>query len=269
MTKIIFDLDRTLRPYSAEPVEEIFRGHLTSEENGLFEIVRKDVLREPHKYNWIYQKIPTAYADEGHFEQKYAIIQEFFKRHPEVKDSLTSPGKDFAYYTEDQLIDEIYKQASATCFGKIPEENKQTLSELVNQGHTVKILTNSSSVMEELPRGVTMEEGAMKHVVNPHYEEHTIPSSVFFQGRTIHLRRPYYHEALIREQPDYVVGDIISFDIALVQYLRQRGVINTVPILKLDEDFKTPQWAIDYCKHYNIKTIKNISELPDLLNSPN
>ncbi|MEX1368326.1 MAG: hypothetical protein AB1Z98_34665, partial [Nannocystaceae bacterium] len=47
--------------------------------------------------------------------------------------------------------------------------------------------------------------------------------SIEVRGRRVHVDRPRYREAIEQEQPDLVIGDIFSLDLALPHVMRERG----------------------------------------------
>jgi phosphoglycolate phosphatase-like HAD superfamily hydrolase len=62
-------------------------------------------------------------------------------------------------------------------------------------------------------------------------------------GRTILVDRPRYLRVLEEEQPDLVIGDVFSLDLALPHALRQRGAVGAPHTLVLRGHAHTPAWV--------------------------
>ena len=67
---------------------------------------------------------------------------------------------------------------------------------------------------------------------------------VSVDGRDVHMDRPHYEAILLDVQPDMVVGDVVSFDLALPGYLRWRGRLSTDMRLVLRRTTNSSQWAL-------------------------
>lgn len=86
------------------------------------------------------------------------------------------------------------------------------------------------------------------------------------QGRTIHVDRPKYRAAIEAENPDLIIGDVFSLDLAMPHVLRTRGVAQAPSTLVLRQHPHTPDWvtrtkaggAIDH-------VVDSVGDLPKLV----
>lgn len=69
-----------------------------------------------------------------------------------------------------------------------------------------------------------------------------------FAGRSVHLARPFYREILGREQPDLVIGDVASLDLAMPAAMRRAGELSASTQLLLRQSEGSPSWAVDQVK---------------------
>ena len=64
-------------------------------------------------------------------------------------------------------------------------------------------------------------------------------------GRSIHVDRPKYRAVIEEEDPDLVVGDVFSLDLALPHVLRTQGQAFAPQMLVLRRHPHTPEWILD------------------------
>ncbi len=67
---------------------------------------------------------------------------------------------------------------------------------------------------------------------------------VSVDGREVYMDRPHYEAILLEVQPDMVVGDVVSFDLALPAYLRWRGRLSKDLRLVLRRSAQSSKWAL-------------------------
>ena len=65
-----------------------------------------------------------------------------------------------------------------------------------------------------------------------------------FASRRVHLDRPYYREILAREQPDLVIGDVASLDLAMPAAMRKEGALDPTMQLVLRQGPSSAAWAV-------------------------
>ncbi len=64
-----------------------------------------------------------------------------------------------------------------------------------------------------------------------------------FAGRRVHLDRPFYRDILAREQPDVVIGDVASLDLAMPAAMRREGTLAPSMELLLRQSEVSAAWA--------------------------
>ena len=67
---------------------------------------------------------------------------------------------------------------------------------------------------------------------------------VTIDGRSVYMDRPHYESILLEVQPDLIVGDVASFDLALPAYLRWRGRLSAKLRLVLRRNADSSKWAL-------------------------
>lgn len=65
------------------------------------------------------------------------------------------------------------------------------------------------------------------------------------EGRRIHVDRPKYQAAIESENPDLIIGDVFSLDLAMPHVLRTRGVAAAPSTLVLRQHPHTPHWITE------------------------
>ncbi len=63
-------------------------------------------------------------------------------------------------------------------------------------------------------------------------------------GRPVYVDRPDYSEVVLGEDPDVVIGDVFSLDLALPLVLRDAGIREAPEILVLRKHPHTPEWVL-------------------------
>jgi phosphoglycolate phosphatase-like HAD superfamily hydrolase len=88
-------------------------------------------------------------------------------------------------------------------------------------------------------------------------------------GRRVLIDRPHYRAILVDEQPDWIVGDVYSLDLALPQYLRTEGLAGAPAGLILRRHGHTPAWVLAAAGAGSIdRLIDHPAELLNLVLAP-
>ena len=66
-----------------------------------------------------------------------------------------------------------------------------------------------------------------------------------YAGREVHLDRPFYREILEREQPDLIIGDVASLDLAMPAAMRVEGSLGASTQLLLRQSEGSARWAVE------------------------
>ena len=69
-------------------------------------------------------------------------------------------------------------------------------------------------------------------------------STMDYNGRSVAIDRPQYRQILEQEQPDLIVGDVLSLDLSLPLALRKNGESGAPHAVGLMHMPHTPQWAM-------------------------
>lgn len=69
--------------------------------------------------------------------------------------------------------------------------------------------------------------------------------SIEVGGRKIGIDRPLYRRAIEEENPDVIIGDVFSLDLALPHVMRSQGVASAPQRLVLRAHAHTPSWILD------------------------
>ena len=94
-----------------------------------------------------------------------------------------------------------------------------------------------------------------------------------FAGRDVHLDRPFYREILAREQPDLVIGDVASLDLAMPAEMRRRGELPGSMELVLRQGPGAASWSVEQvhlAPHERLvdRCVPTVLDLADALPTP-
>ncbi|MGH2574189.1 MAG: hypothetical protein ACRDFC_00660, partial [Ignavibacteria bacterium] len=161
---------------------------------------------------------------------------------------------------------------------------KEVLSKMIESGVNVVVASNSKTEKIEylfaklghIPdnrnstdKGRLYARGnSMKFVIENDYTK--VPRYIRVdKNYKAALRRKFYHKVLLDVQPDFVLGDVFSLDLALPLYLRLHD-INFQKLKVIQKLHKhTPDWVKRFLSREEFKgiafMIEDISELPELI----
>ena len=94
-----------------------------------------------------------------------------------------------------------------------------------------------------------------------------------FSGRSVHLDRPHYRQILTREQPDLVIGDVASQELAMPAAMRREGALQPSTQLVLRQSPNSAAWAVgqialDPSERLVDRCVSSVVELEDLVKGP-
>ncbi|MDX9722167.1 MAG: hypothetical protein RBU37_15605 [Myxococcota bacterium] len=261
--KILSDFDGVFTDLRAEAAAEaaLFREKLasiTAEAVELEEAARAEIERAPLIHGWVSQGRLSAYADEDPFIGNIAVAQLLDARansaeplHLAVLSGLQRQGMNSFL----ELLVWAHQQIMAT-MGQQPElapSMLQAVERFLDAGNSMVIVSNSSTAricavlqargldaVQQDSSGAALQVrgGARK------YELGTRPQPVAFGPRLVDVDRPSYRRILIEEQPDLVLGDVFSFDLALPLDLARSGLLRCRALACLQP--YTPEWVRAY-----------------------
>jgi phosphoglycolate phosphatase-like HAD superfamily hydrolase len=87
-------------------------------------------------------------------------------------------------------------------------------------------------------------------------------------GRSIYVDRPRYRDAILAEDPDVIIGDVFSLDLALPHVMRTQGNPAAPRRLVLRRHPHTPRWVLDDRAGGAIDdVVDRVGELADIVRS--
>jgi phosphoglycolate phosphatase-like HAD superfamily hydrolase len=260
-------------------------GH--EEISNFLDQVKREMNKTPWLYGWMNNGKTACYYGEDPFGDNNAIFDFIGRRNGNtVDDSLSNRINIIAksilkagYPSLDKFSNDCFFESTGQfkAEGKLNacKEAKEVVEKILPQNIEVVIASNSKTdkieylfskigltpTNESSPvRGRLHTRGnSMKFVIDNEYvslpEYYTINSSY-----KVPLRRKHYHEVLIDEKPDYVLGDVFSLDVALPLYLRlnDTGFKNLKVIQKVQPH--TPAWVKDFLSMKEFEGIAFMAE---------
>lgn len=270
-------------------------GDTNESVNSILLECKKEMDRSPYEYGWFYDGSIAAYYQEDPFGDNNAIF-DYINRAASTK-SYSNFKQKLAVikHAIEKKLNMNCAAFSNDCFTKSTSQFKlegklkpvETAGEIVKElnGMGVEIVVVSNSKTEKIEHlfrkaghTVTNERSikrgrlhaigdAKKFVINDKFT--VLPQSINVSGRfNVSLRRENYFNVLLKEKPDYVIGDVFSLDLALPIYLRLNDDrFNGLKIIQKVHKH-TPSWVKDYISKDEFKDIAfmvdSIDELPEL-----
>lgn len=264
--------------------------------NSLLIECKKEMDSTPYEYGWFNNGTISTYYQEDPFGDNYAIL-DYINR--------AASKRSFSHFKQElaKIKDTIEKKTNMTlaefsndCFtkstrqfkleGKLKPMNtaEKIIKKLNSAGVEIVIVSNSKTEKIEhlfrkagqtvtnknsIVRGRLHAIGdAQKFVIDNSYTE--LPEYYEITKRyKVSLRRKNYFNILLKERPDFVIGDVFSLDIALPLYLKinDSRFKNLKVIQKLH--MYTPTWVKDHLNNNEFKEIAfmidSIDKLPGIL----
>ena len=264
--------------------------------NSLLMESKKEMDGTPYEYGWFNGGKISAFYQEDPFGDNNAIFDyigraaskrsysHFKQELARIKDAIEKKGGlSLAEFSNDSFI------KSTTQFkleGKLKpvETAGELIKKLNSYGVEIVVVSNSKTekiehLFRKAGQTVTNEKSiirgrfhaigdAQKFVVDNTFTE--LPEYYEITKRfKVNLRRKNYFNILIKEEPDYVIGDVFSLDLALPLYLRMNDsrFRNLKVIQRLHKH--TPVWVREHLGKEEFKgiayTVDSIDKLPDVL----
>ena len=239
--------------------------------------LRAAMKREPQQHGWAPDGRISAYLDEDPLVESSAMTRVLEQRGSEVArryaDAVTAAGHaSLAAFSEwcFRTATASFRDEHPPCI--VPDAG-DLLKAIEDAGAEVVIISNSGA--DKIAHwfqsaGVDAGEGdghalrlrgsAMKWFLGE------TDDAIEVEGRKVHVDRPKYRAAIEAENPDLIIGDVFSLDLAMPHVLRTRGVEQAPSTLVLRQHAHTPQWvtegraggAIDHL-------VTSVGELPALV----
>jgi hypothetical protein len=304
IVKLISDFDGVWTNQDAEAVYvwdyitntiALLTGDTPASLNNTLLECKKEMDRYPYEFGWFYDRSIAAYYQEDPFGDNNAIF-DYINRAASTR-SYSNFKQKLAVIKEaiEKKLKMNCSEFSNDCFTKSTSQFKlegklkpvETAGEIVKElnvmGVEIVVVSNSKTekiehLFRKAGQTVTNEKSikrgrlhaigdAKKFMINNKFTG--LPQTMEITGRfKVNLRRENYLNVLVKEKPDYVIGDVFSLDLALPLYLRMNDerFFGLKVIQKVHTH--TPAWVKDYLSKDEFKDIAfmvdSIDELPAL-----
>jgi FMN phosphatase YigB (HAD superfamily) len=237
--------------------------------------LREEVRASPARHGWFSAGEIACYADEDPYVENNAVAAALFAKAPaDVIERMRAAGFAPADDLSSRAFEEGTTRWRATHAAHLLPEALTALGAFAAAGAEVVIVSNSSTErIEGILRDAGFDRfgqakprirgGAKKFVLGE--EPRALPREAAFGGRAVRLRRPHYHKILSEEQPDVVIGDVLSLDVALPAALRDAEDWLAEARIVLKKQRHTPAWALEACRARHIEVVDSIAALPKLV----
>lgn len=239
-----------------------------------FALIEQEFVNNPFQYGWMFEGQITAFAAEDMYGRNHAVAHALWVGIPSVADGeILQAAIAQVAGDADRLANSCFGDARAqyreTTKAFLVPAAAQVVATLRAQGHRVTIVSNSKTdhivdLFEAAQIDMTDIEilgGARKFHLG---ETPSLPKTYLWGEANVSLQRPYYLEILERLQPDAVIGDVFSLDLALPLYLAQEGSRPAWHKFRagLIQQPYTPQWA---SVQSGVTLLSGLSEVPTWL----
>jgi hypothetical protein len=222
------------------------------------ELVRfsEQMLHTPDDHGWAPDGRISAYVDEDPLCRPSALCRLLeTSSDPKaaiLRDAVAAAGFDcMASFAE-----RCFRQGTAS-FRKlhppcIVDDAKAMLERLFEAGAQVVIISNSETekivgwlraagidASDDESTAVRVRGSAAK------WQLGSSDDAIDVAGRSVYVDRPRYREAIVAENPDVIIGDVFSLDLALPHVMRCSGDPSAPRRLALRRHPHTPRWVLD------------------------
>jgi phosphoglycolate phosphatase-like HAD superfamily hydrolase len=263
--KIVSDFDGVWTDQAAEveavrgfAVEELARlgGSDRGEAAAAYALMVRTVLAAPAQHGWAPDGRISAYVDEDPLIESSAVCRMLAQTGDTAmmrwRDAVLAGG-----FTDLHEFGEHCFVGGTTRFLReqppcIVPDAKAMLATLKQRGAELVVVSNSAT--EKLVKffaaaGITAaEEGHADLRVRGSARKWQLGETdarIEIAGRAIHVDRPRYREVIADEQPDIVIGDVFSLDLALPWTMRRDYDPAAPRALVLRRHAHTPAWVVN------------------------
>lgn len=231
----------------------------------------------PERYGWAPDGRITAYVDEDPFCVPNALATFVEAGADPTTRAYREAVLDGGFETLTAFADHCFMTAAGEYRRQHPPAlvpgTAEILHELHARGHEVVVVSNSpaekivgwfgavgTDVGVESGHDLRVRGQAGKQTLGQRDD------AIHVGGRRIHVDRPRYVEVIDEEDPDLIIGDVFSLDLALPHVLRQRGHATAPRTLVLRRHGHTPSWILDSRADGAIdRIVDGVEELVDLI----
>ncbi|MCC6866550.1 MAG: hypothetical protein IT280_10370 [Ignavibacteria bacterium] len=271
-------------------------GFTPNEVDNLLNKCKQEMNNTPYEFGWFNNNYLSVYYQEDPFGDNNAIfdyidrtsskqsISHFKQNIAAIKEAVNKKAKmSLAEFSNDCFIKST---SQFKLEGKLKpvETAGEIISKLNKNGIEITVVSNSKtekiehlfrktghkmSNERDIVKGRLIAVGdAKKFIIDTEFKD--VPEFFEIQGNfKVNLRRKNYYNILLKEKPDYVIGDVFSLDLALPLYLRLNNpqFSNLKVIQKVQKH--TPDWVKKYLGKNELKGIafmvNSINKLPEIL----
>jgi len=227
------------------------------EARGHFERFERIVKDRPERYGWAPDGRITAYVDEDPFCEANAIAMYLEGASgDEIASTYRAAILDANFESMTRFADHCFMTATTAFRTQHPPAlvpgAKQMYEAIVAAGAEIVVVSNSTSdkivgwFREIGVDATTGSTGPMR--VRGSAGKMTLGTSndaISVGGRRIFVDRPKYRRVIEEEDPDLVIGDVFSLDLALPHVMRAAGLPGAARELVLRRHPHTPRWILD------------------------
>ena len=233
----------------------------------------------PHDHGWAPDGRISAYVDEDPLCRPSALCrlleQSSDPQAAVMRDAVARGGFDcMATFAE-----QCFRQGTAAFRLEHPpcivEGAKSMLEQLLALGAEVVIVSNSETEKivdwlraagidagDDPSASVRVRGSAAKWKLG------STDETLHVAGRPIYVDRPRYRETIAAENPDLIIGDVFSLDLALPHVMRTAGNPTAPRKLVLRRHPHTPKWILDDRAHGAIDhVVDQVGDLAEIVRS--
>jgi len=215
---------------------------------------RREVQASPQEYGWAPDGRISAFADEDplcEIAGLCALVS--WAEHGEARRYRDAIEARFT------SVQEFAEHGFVTAMGRFREQHapsiaadaREQLRAVTDAGAQVVVVSNSEpgKLVEWFAAvGIDAGEGPEHELrIRGSAGKQVLASarSIEVCGRSVHVDRPRYREAIVEERPSLVIGDIFSLDLALPHAMREDGHPAAPRTLALRRHAHTPTWILE------------------------
>lgn len=238
--------------------------------------IRARVRSNPTRHGWFVGDAIGCYADEDPFVFNNACCRALFLEGPsDAPGRLAAQGMGDWETLARACFEEGTARWRAANSAHVLQDALEALRRLLSAGIEVVVVSNSStdrirSILE--PSGILHSSAGKLRLRGDAKKFHVtgdrpanLPAAAPFGGRSVLLRRGSYYDILAEEEPDAVIGDVLSLDVALPAMLREMAAAFEEMTVCLRRHPHTPAWALEACAAKDITVVDSFAELPGIL----
>ena len=218
--------------------------------------VRRTMAQAPHDHGWAPDGRISAYVDEDPLVESSALCHFVDTHdHPTAR-ALRKAVLAGGYESLAAFSEHVFREATGRFRAEHPpclvDGARALMDALHDAGADVVIVSNSgadkiSAWMRDAGIDAGPEEG---HVVRVRgaaakWKLGETDDAIVVAGRPIHIDRPLYRAAIEAENPDLIIGDVFSLDLALPHVMRHDEHPAAPSRLVLRRHDHTPAWVTE------------------------